>query len=82
MLVENLPIIPSQEPLKPWKKLKMVFHILGADIDAIHTSKMLNIREENVVSFNKIDMVEMMNEISYGDTIRIVNLKGKIKKSF
>jgi hypothetical protein len=24
----------------------------------IHTSKMLNIREENVVSFNKIDMVE------------------------
>jgi hypothetical protein len=44
---------------------------------------MLNIREENVVSFNKIDMVEMMNEISYGcDTIRIVNLKENKKKSF
>jgi hypothetical protein len=28
---ENLPImLPSQEPLKPWKKLKMVFHILGS----------------------------------------------------
>jgi hypothetical protein len=56
---------------------------LGADIDAIHTSKMLNIREENVVSFNKIDMVEMMNEISYGMRhYSNSKSKGKIKKSF
>lgn len=45
---------------------KWTFTFLGADIDAIHTSKMLNIREENVVSFNKGDMSEMMNELSNG----------------
>ncbi|AOW11001.1 vWA domain-containing protein [Flavobacterium gilvum] len=45
---------------------KWTFTFLGADIDAIHTSKMLNIREENVVSFNKGDMYEMMDEISNG----------------
>jgi uncharacterized protein (DUF1015 family) len=62
---------------------KWSFTFLGADIDAIHTSKMLNIREENVVSFNKIDMVEMMNEISYGMRhYSNSKSKGKIKKSF
>lgn len=45
---------------------KWTFTFLGADIDAIHTSKMLNIREENVVSFNKGQMNEMMNEVSNG----------------
>lgn len=40
------------------------FTFLGADIDAIHTSKMLNIRSENVVSFNKSDMNYMMNNVS------------------
>lgn len=45
---------------------KWTFTFLGADIDAIHTSKMLNIRTENVVSFNKGDMSNMMNEVSEG----------------
>ena len=48
------------------KTEKWTFTFLGADIDAIHTSKMLNIREENVVSFNKEDMVNMMNDVSDG----------------
>ncbi len=62
---------------------KWTFTFLGADIDAIHTSKMLNIREENVVSFNKSEMVNMMNDIS--DGIRhysISKSKGKTKKDF
>src|SRR5690554_6675091 len=42
------------------------FSFLGEDIDAFHTSKMLNIREENVMSFNKSDMGEVMNNISGG----------------
>lgn len=45
---------------------KWTFTFLGADIDAIHTSKMLNIRSENVVSFNKGDMDYMMNNVSEG----------------
>jgi hypothetical protein len=45
---------------------KWTFTFLGADIDAVHTSKMLNIREENVISFNKSGMKEMMNDISEG----------------
>lgn len=48
------------------KTEKWTFTFLGADIDAMHTSKMLNIREENVVSFNKEDMVNMMNDVSDG----------------
>lgn len=62
---------------------KWSFTFLGADIDAIHTSKMLNIREENVVSFNKSDMGEMMNEIS--DGMRHYShskSEGKTKKDF
>lgn len=43
---------------------KWNFTFLGADIDAIHTSKMLNIRRENVVSFSKTFMPEMMNDVS------------------
>lgn len=62
---------------------KWSFTFLGADIDAIHTLKMLNIREENVVSFNKSDMVEMMNEISDGMRhYSYSKSEGKIKKSF
>lgn len=53
--------IKSLEQTEKW-----TFTFLGADIDAVHTSKMLNIREENVVSFNKKDMHTMMNEISDG----------------
>jgi uncharacterized protein YegL len=62
---------------------KWTFTFLGADIDAIHTSKMLNIREENVVSFYKRDMGEMMNNISEGMR-QYSNSKseGKTKKDF
>jgi len=62
---------------------KWTFTFLGADIDAIHTSKMLNIREENVVSFNKSDMGDMMNDIS--DGMRYYSRsksEGKTKKDF
>ena len=45
---------------------KWTFTFLGADIDAMHTSKMLNIRSENVMSFNKGDMNQMMDEVSEG----------------
>lgn len=48
------------------KTERWTFTFLGADIDAIHTSKMLNIREENVISFNKSGMKEMMDDISEG----------------
>ena len=45
---------------------KWTFTFLGADIDAMHTSKMLNIRSENVMSFNKGDMNQIMDEVSEG----------------
>jgi uncharacterized protein YegL len=32
---------------------KWTFSFLGADLDAIHTAKMMNIRQENVISFDK-----------------------------
>lgn len=54
-------MIKSLEQTEKW-----TFTFLGADIDAVHTSKMLNIREENVISFNKGDMGSMMEDISYG----------------
>lgn len=47
---------------------KWTFSFLGADLDAIHTSQMLNIRRENVISFNKSDYSGMMNDVS--DSIR------------
>ena len=58
------------------KSEKWTFTFLGADIDAFHTSKMLNIREENVISFNKSDMKEMMNNVSEG-----MHLYSKSKES-
>lgn len=45
---------------------KWTFTFLGADIDAMHTSKMLNIRPENVMSFKKTGMNEMMKDLSEG----------------
>lgn len=62
---------------------KWSFTFLGADIDAVHTSKMLNIREENVISFNKSNMNEMMNDVNEG--IRYYSQsksEGKTKKDF
>jgi uncharacterized protein YegL len=47
---------------------KWTFSFLGADLDAIHTSQMLNIRRENVISFSKSDYASMMNDVS--DSIR------------
>lgn len=49
------------------------FSFLGADIDAFHTSKMLNIREENVMSFNKSDG---MREYTYRKYM------GEVKRDF
>ena len=54
-------IIAQLESTDKWS-----FTFLGADIDAIHTSKMLNIRQENVISFNKSDMNSMMDDVSQG----------------
>ena len=54
-------LIKSLEATEKWN-----FTFLGADIDAIHTSKMLNIRTENVISFNKRDMEYMMKDVSDG----------------
>ena len=54
-------IIKTLEDTEKW-----TFNFLGADIDAIHTSKMLNIKTENVVSFNKSNMEEMMEHFSEG----------------
>jgi len=62
---------------------KWNFTFLGADIDAIHTSRMLNIRRENVVSFNKSDMPNMMNDVSEGMRQYTYSKSiGNIKKDF
>lgn len=71
-------IIKELEQTEKW-----TFTFLGADIDAVHTSKMLNIREENVVSFNKGDMGEVMDDISKGmREYSHSKLMGKTKKDF
>jgi uncharacterized protein YegL len=48
---------------------RWTFSFLGADLDAIHTSHMLNIRRENVLSFNKHQYQEMMSDM--GESMRI-----------
>jgi hypothetical protein len=59
------------------------FTFLGADIDAMHTSKMININEKNVRSFNKNEYNSMMNEVSYGlRDYTHSKSTGKIKKDF
>ncbi len=40
------------------------FNFMGADLDAIHTSRMLNIKSENTVSFDKGDYNSVMAEMS------------------
>ena len=42
---------------------KWTFSFLGADFDAIHTSKMMNIRDENVMNFSKRKYNSMMNDL-------------------
>jgi hypothetical protein len=43
---------------------RWTFSFLGADLDAIHTSRMLNIRNENVMSFSKENYECMMSDVS------------------
>ena len=43
---------------------RWTFSFLGADLDAIHTSRMLNIRNENVMSFSKENYTGMMDNVS------------------
>jgi uncharacterized protein YegL len=61
---------------------KWTFSFLGADLDAIHTSQMLNIRKENVISFSKSDYSGMMDDAS--DSIRFYEnskAEGKTKNN-
>ena len=53
-----------------------------ADLDAVHTSQMLNIRRENVMSFSKTDYSGMMEDVS--QSIRCYaesKAEGKTKKN-
>jgi hypothetical protein len=40
------------------------FNFMGADLDAIHTSRMLNIKAENTLSFNKASYNAVMHDMS------------------
>ena len=44
---------------------KWTFSFLGADIDAFTVSEYLNIRQENVIAFQKSDMRTAYNDVSY-----------------
>jgi hypothetical protein len=60
---------------------KWTFSYLGADFDAIHTSKMMNIRKENVMNFRKESYASMMDDLS--DSIGVYaeeKGKGNLKK--
>ena len=60
---------------------KWTFSYLGADFDAIHTSKMMNIRKENVMNFKKNSYASMMDDLS--DSIGVYaeeKRKGNLKK--
>ena len=60
---------------------KWTFSYLGADFDAIHTSKMMNIRKENVMNFRKKSYASMMDDLS--DSIGIYaeeKNKGNLKR--
>ena len=43
---------------------KWTFSFLGADFDAVRASQDLNIRQENIMSFNKANYSEMMADMS------------------
>ena len=43
---------------------KWTFSFLGADFDAIHTSRMLNIKRENVMNMNKEDYQHVSQKVS------------------
>jgi len=66
---------------------KWTFSYLGADFDAIHTSKMMNIRKENVMNFRKKSYASMMDDLSdsigvYAQEKRKGNLKRDISDIF
>jgi len=66
---------------------KWTFSYLGADFDAIHTSKMMNIRRENVMNFRKKQYSSMMHDLSdsigvYAEEKRKGNLKRDILDIF
>ena len=66
---------------------KWTFSYLGADFDAIHTSKMMNIRKENVMNFRKKQYSGMMDDLSdsigvYAEEKRKGNLKRDILDIF
>ena len=44
---------------------KWTFSFLGADIDAFSVSEYLNIRQENVIAFEKRDMRRTYNDVAY-----------------
>lgn len=43
---------------------KWTFSFLGTDIDAFHVGEMLNIKKENTMQFNKIEMNETFNLVN------------------
>ena len=47
---------------------KWSFSLIGADIDAFHTSHMLSIKPENVMAFDKKDIDQMMMDV--GESMR------------
>ena len=60
---------------------KWTFSYLGADFDAIHTSKMMNIRKENAMNFSKKNYSHMMDDLS--DSIDVYareKRKGNLKR--
>jgi uncharacterized protein YegL len=62
---------------------KWTFTFIGADFDALHTSKMLNIKIENTINIDKVSYASMSNDInekmqSYSHSKE----KGIIKKIF
>ena len=62
---------------------KWTFSFLGADLDAFHTSQMLNIRQENVISFSKSNYSNIMDDVSesikcYANSKSVGNIKNNI----
>jgi uncharacterized protein YegL len=60
---------------------KWTFSFLGADLDAFHSAQMLNIRQENVMAFDKSDFAHMYERVersvrNYADA----KAKGDLKK--
>ncbi len=59
---------------------RWTFNFLGADLDAAHTSAMLNIKHENTMSFDKSDFSDIMGNVR--ESVKVYANKksqGKIK---